>query len=203
MATISFFADTEAVQNLNGSGLGFFGSSFGNSVAVGAYQTTTYITDGNGTIEGPQVNNIQWKHPGSGAVNGGASDDLQHIPNRLATLNIRFTHGSAVRTQNVKFRVFDRSSINNDPSGVTCAVAELIHPTVSAGPGGSGDSLWEFPTGSSVIMSLVASPGMSGLRPNGPSTSADRHDWYLAISASPDSIGSKTQFAGYVELEYL
>lgn len=30
-----------------------------------------------------------------------------------------------------------------------------------------------------------------------------RHDWYLALSASPDSIGSKTDFGLYFTLEYL
>ena len=203
MAAINFFADTEHVQNLNGSGLGFFGTTFGNSVAVGAYQETTYVTDGNGTIEGPQVNNTLWTHPGSGSVNGAGSDDLTHMTNRLATLNVRFTHGSAIRTQNAKWRVFDRSSINNDPSGVTCACAEIIHPNPTAGAGGSGDSTWNFPTGSSVIMDLAASPGQSGLSPNGLSTIDARHDWYVALSASPDSIGSKTQFGGYFEVEYL
>lgn len=30
-----------------------------------------------------------------------------------------------------------------------------------------------------------------------------RHDWYVALSAEPDSIGSKTEFALYFTLEYL
>lgn len=203
MATINFFSDTEQVENLNGSGLGFFGSSFGNSVDVGSYQDTTYITNGAGTTQGPQVDNIKWTHPASGSVNGAASLALTSIANRLSTLNIRFTHSTNVKTQNVKLRIYDRSNINNPASGVTTKVAELIHPAVSNGPGGSGDSAWNTPTGSSVIMSLVSSPGMSGLSPNGPSTTQDRHDWYVAISASPDSIGSKTLYGLYVELEYL
>lgn len=52
-------------------------------------------------------------------------------------------------------------------------------------------------------MTCVASPGISGQRPNGAQTSATQHDWYFAISASPDSIGSKTMFALYFETEYL
>jgi hypothetical protein len=52
-------------------------------------------------------------------------------------------------------------------------------------------------------MSLANSPGMSGLSPDGSGTVSDRHDWFLAISSSPDTIGSKTQYAMWVELEYL
>ncbi len=205
MATISFYSgETFSIDNLSGSGLGFYGGGFGQSVEVGSYQDTTFITNGAGTSQGPQVDNIKWLNTASGIINGASSGvPLTSIPNYLASLNVRFTHTSAVRTQNVKLRIYDRSNINNQASGVTCKVAELIHPDLVQNNNGSGSTTWQTPTGSSVIMSLVASPGMSGLRPNGASTSADQHDWYLAISASPDSIGSKTQFAAYVELEYL
>lgn len=203
MADLSFFADDNGVKNLSGSGLGFFGSSFGQSVEVGEYQDSTYITNGNGTTEGPQVNNVKWTHPGSGSINGLSSVKLTEITNKLAPLNIRFTHSSEVRTQNAKLRIFDRSNINNPASGVTTKVAEIIHPDPVQNDNGSGDSTWETPAGSGTVMDLVASPGMSGLRPNGVSTTADRHDWYVAISASPDSIGSKSLYAAYVELEYL
>jgi|10_taG_2_1085330.scaffolds.fasta_scaffold11194_3 hypothetical protein len=203
MATISFHADDNGITNLNGSGLGFYGSSFGSSVEVGSYQTSTFITDANGTIQGPQVNDNKWKHPGSGSINGLGSVALTQITNALATLNVRFSHTSAVKTQNSKLRIFDRTNINNPASGVTTKVAEIIHPDVVQNNNGSGDTTWNTPTGSAVIMDLVASPGMSGQRPNGSDTTADRHDYYVAISASPDSIGSKNLYGLYVELEYL
>lgn len=204
MATISFFSGTNHVDNLSGSGLGFYGGGFGYSVAVGSYQETTFITNGAGTTQGPQCNNIKYMNIGSGIINSASSGvPLISIPNYLSSLNIRFTHDSAVRTQNAKVYIYDRSSVNNPASGVTCKVAEVIHPGLTQVPTGSGDSTWLTPTGSSVVVDLVASPGMSGLSPSGPSTSADRHDWYLAISASPNSIGSKTSFGLYCLLEYL
>lgn len=141
--------------------------------------------------------------PDSGIINSAASGvGLLAIPNVNATLNINFNHSSAVQTQNVKLRIYDRNNINNNPSGVTCKVAEIIHPSDVQTLTGSGDSSWTTVYGSSVILDLVASPGTSGLRPNGASTSSTNHDWYVAITASPDSIGSKL-FALYVELEYL
>lgn len=206
MASIDFFADNFGVQNLNGSGLGFFGTGFGRSVAVGEWQGTTFITDGNGTTEGAQVNNIKWAHPNSGSINGAAEVVLTAIPNYLATLNVRFTHSSDVQTQNCKLRIYDRSSINNAPSGVTCKVAELIHPDTVQNDNGSGDTSWLTPVGSAVVMDLAPSPGLSGIYAGNGSNStvtSTRHDHYLAITASPDSIGSKNQFALYVEMEYL
>ena len=205
MATIDFYADSFQVENLNGSGLGFYGSSFGASVDVGSFQDLTFITDANGTTEGPQVNNIKWTASDSGNINGGGDVVLTAIPNYLATLNVRFTHTSAVKTQNSVCRIYDRSTITNAASGVTTYVAELIHPDTVQNDNGSGDATWVNGTSGSdsVAINMVSSPGYSGERESGSETYSDQHDYYLAISASPDSIGSKTDYGLYVELEYL
>lgn len=202
MATIEFRADDNGITNLNGSGLGFFGASFGSSVDVGSYQTTTFITNDDGTIEGEQVHNIQWKHSASGSINGAAPVNVLQIPNQLATLNIRFTHSTAVKTQNASVRIYDRSSINNDPSGVLAKLIEIRHPDTVQNSNGSGSAAWQTIAGSGSTLSLVASPGSGGQRPSGVDTKDDRHDWYLGITCSPNSVGSKT-FALYMETEYL
>jgi hypothetical protein len=204
MAQISFYVDNFHLLNTGGSGIGFYSSAFGGSVGVGNYQDTTFITDSNGSVQGEQINNIKWTHPNSGSINGATSVELTKIPNYLSTLNVRFTHSTTVNTQNVKLRIYDRSSINNNPSGVTCKVAELIHPDTVQNNNGSGDTSWLTPRGSSVVVDLAQSPGLSGIYAGGGSAgvSATQHDWYVAISPSPDSVGSKL-FALYVELEYL
>lgn len=203
MASIAFYSGTNFIDNLSNSGVGFYGAGFGYSVPVGSYQDTTYITNSNGTSQGPQCNNIKYLNDRSGIINSAsAGTGLLWIPNAYATLNVRFTHTSAVKTQNAKLYIYDRTNTNNDPSGVTCKVAELIHPDPVANNNGSGSSTWVKPTGSSLVMSLATSPGMSGLCPNGASITSDRHDFYIAISASPDSIGSKS-FAAYFSVEYL
>jgi hypothetical protein len=204
MASIIFRSGSFGIHNISGSGLGFYGTTFGNSVEVGAYQTTTWITNAAGTAQGPQVDNITWTHPNSGSINGAASKNLLDIPNHLCPLNIRFNHSSAVRTQNARLRIFDRTNINNNASGVTTKFAEVVHPSITqTGSLGSGVSSWDTPNGSSVVVSLIASPGHSGIRPNGAGTTDMNHDWYGAISASPDSIGSKTLYGLYFQVEYL
>lgn len=210
MAAIDYYINTGADFNINTglSGLGFFGAGgFGASVAVGAWQGRTFVTDGNGTVQGPEAQNVQFLNAGSGVLGQtGTGIGLQAIPNWQGTLNIRFTHSSAVRTQNVELRIYDRSNINNPASGVTTKVAELIHPGPTQVANGSGDSQWLTPAGSAVVVQLAPSPGLSGIfAGNGTNStlSATRHDNYVAISASPDSIGAKTLYGLYTSLEYL
>ena len=202
MAQIDFYANSFAVTNLTTSGLGFYGAGFGNSVPVGSYNSTTFITDANGTVEGSQVNNVKYIHPSSGQVNGGGDVLVNTIPNYLATLNIRFTHSSTVLAENVELRIYDRINTNNDPSGVTCQVAELIQ-TDNVYTTGSGDSTWTDVHGSGVTLTLADSPGISGLYAGGGGLSSQRHDWFTILSPSPDSIGSKTFFGLSVSLSYL
>lgn len=204
-AAINFFAGQNfAINNISGSGLGFYGDAgFAASVSVGAYQGRTYITDSNGTSQGAEVANVKYLSAPSGILGQTSSGlPLICIPNYQATLNIRFTNDSAVKTQNVSVRFYDRVSINNDPSGVTVKCAEIRHPALLQSATGSGDTTWVTPRGSAVTMTLVASPGVSGERPAGANTTATQHDHYLAISCSPDTIGSKL-FAVYASLEYL
>ncbi|MFQ3675224.1 MAG: hypothetical protein SNJ64_01610 [Endomicrobiia bacterium] len=104
---------------------------------------------------------------------------------------------------NAEVRIFDRVNINNPPSGVTCMIADIVHPDNVQNNNGSGSTNWVNAGGSGSVLSLITSPGTSGLRPSGTGTTDTRHDWFLAISASPDSVGSKTQFGLYVSLEYL
>lgn len=212
MASINFFAGGYGfpINNLNNSGLGFFGAGgFGQSVAVNAWQGSTFITDGNGISQGPQTNNVQYVHPNSGAVQGGVIVTNTKIPNYQSTLNVHFNNSTPVRTQNAKLYIYDRTSTSNPPSGVTCAVVMVVHTDTTQSTGGSGGTSWEFPAGSSYLNASILnngssfSPGTSGYSPNGGATIDSNHDWYFNLSASPNSIGSKTFFGLLFSTEYL
>jgi hypothetical protein len=56
--------------------------------------------------------------------------------------------------------------------------------------------------GSGQQLNLVDSPGVSGLSPLGPATTATRHDWYVALSVSPTIPGDAT-FKFRVDLEFI
>jgi hypothetical protein len=216
-AAITFFAGLGQVDQYQfghetpASGLGFYGTSFGNSVQVDYWQQSTFITNAGGSTEGQQANNVtrdelnDANNPTatSGSINGANAIFIRRMPNNSGTLNLRFTYDSAVNVQNAKAYIYDRLVKTNNPSGVTCAIAELVHPWDSVAiVSTSGSATWTeiTDTGTNYI-SLTNSPGESGLVPG---LLADtQHDWYLILAASPDSIGSKTQFGLYFELEYL
>lgn len=209
MATLQFFAGQGSPTELvGGSGLGFYGSSFGSSVSVGSYGDTIYITNNVGADQGPQADNFKYiasDNPGtgSGILNGSTQLNLTSVPNDVATLNIRFSHGSTVQTQNGEVRFYNRTDPDVAPTAVTVKAAEIIHPDPTQVDNGSGDADWITPGGSTTVVDLIDSPGTSGERPDGASTTDTQHDWYIVMSSSPDSIGSKTEFGLYCSLEYL
>jgi hypothetical protein len=207
-ADIKWYAGTDFnVNDTAGSGLGFYGAGgFGASIAVGAWQDRTFITNAAGTAQGPEADNCKYLNP-TGVILGqsGSGILLTQVPNYLSTVNPRFTYDAAVKTQNVKLYIYDRVTPASPASGVTTAVAEIVHPDNTQANNGSGSSAWQIFSGGVVTspMTLTASPGTSGLRPSGSSTTDARHDWYLALSSSPDAIGSHTQYGAYLSLEYL
>jgi hypothetical protein len=211
MALIQFIAQGpgSVISNLSGSGLGFYGSDgFGASVGVGNWQGTTFVTDSTGTVQGPQCHNIQYINSASGLIDSATSGvKLTQIPNYECPLNIRFTNATPVNVQNAKVMIFDRTNINNAASGVETAVAEVVHPDTVQNNNGSGDDNWQVfnyqTPGSSTPLS--ASPGTSGQYggTQNATHSDTEHDWYLALSASPDSIGAKNLYGLYCYLEYL
>lgn len=206
-ATINFLANGFTISG--GSGLGFFGTAFGNSINVGSFNQNTYITDGAGINQGPAGNNIQFYNGTSGYLgNNLVPTGLTYMPNNQATLNIRFNNDTAVQTTNYQLFIYDRINTNNPASGVVTYCAELVHVNPVANNTGSGSTTWFAFSGiasqTGIYMTLFNSPGQSGVYNNTSSTRPDtQHDSFLAITASPLSIGSKSQYGLYVSLQYL
>jgi hypothetical protein len=243
MADIKFYAniigstggtDGELISHAAGSGLGFYGSTFGVSVPVGSQQTTTYVTNALGTNQGSRLHNTAMSTTGSSSVkgtvivDGATAINLDVLPNYLCPLNIRFSHSSPVKVQNCKLRIFDRNNIANHASGVATYVFEARHPStlqvLNSQPvtnlshrGRTDNSWYEFDaSGSMSDMIFTSSPGASGKNSNtsdvnspnlghlttdGPTHQSTRHDWYLALSSEPVTIGSKTQYGLYFTAE--
>ena len=210
-AAINFYAGQGAgvFVNLNASGLGFFGASFGTSVQVGEYQDSTFISASDGSTEGPQATNCKYDTVTSGVIIDGAA---AVVPSAVAinsgTLNIRFTFDSPVKTQNCELRIFDRTTITAGAEGVTTQVLQVANGGSGVSSSGTAEAPashtgWITPSGSGVTVALLSSAGSGGLSPSGTDTQDTRHDWYTCLSATPLSIGSKENFGMYVQLEYL
>ncbi len=165
---------------------------------------------------------------GEVSINGDASIPLSNLPNMSCPLNIRFSHSEPVKVQNCKLRIFDRINVGNHASGVTTYVYEARHPNneednpelahkAFVKSSSSPNKWFDFTPGTTMSdFNLTPSPGTQGTNttlndpalPTNGTTEGDshnslQHDWYLALSSEPDSIGSKTNYALYVTLEYL
>ncbi|KKN98920.1 hypothetical protein LCGC14_0141650 [marine sediment metagenome] len=209
-AAITFYAGQGGGTwvNQNASGLGFFGTTFGTSVQVGQYQDTSYITTGNGSAEGPQATNNKFITSSGISVDGDVTVAPSAVAVNSGTMNIRFTFDSAVKTQNCQLRIFDRTTINNGATGVTTQVVQYANGGSGVTSSGTAEAAashtgWIAPSGSGVTMALLSSAGTSGLSPSGTDTIDTRHDWYIGLSCTPLSIGSKELFGLYTQLEYL
>lgn len=150
------------VNDLSGSGIGFFGATAGSSVAVNSYQDTSYVTNGNGSTIADATNNIKYVSDAwpSGkcvldAVPGSPSTcGLSGVRTMYGTVGIMFGHTSAVNVQNCQLRIYDRGNVNYPASGVNTKVAEIVNygggtfatqgidDGLCAGNTGSGDLWW-------------------------------------------------------------
>lgn len=223
-------SDGELINHSAGSGIGFYGSNFGVSVPIGTPQSTTFVTNSIGSNQGSQLNNTAMVTSGNSvtigtvSINGASAVNLDRLPNYLCPLNIRFTHSEAVRVQNCKLRIFDRNNIANHASGVVTYVYESRHPsslqTISnlSHRGRVANSWYEFDSLDAMTdMPFTSSPGVSGTNTNVSDTNSNlgylsqngslhesvRHDWYVALSSEPVTVGSKTQYGLYFSIEYL
>lgn len=255
MAQIQFFAnvasnsinDTPNLIDTTVSGIGFYGSDHGVAVAIGAQQSTTFLTDkDSGTDKGLQLNNTAKASDTEVLLNNSNVPlSLGNLPNYQCPLNIRFTHTpEAVRVQNCRLRIFNRLDIGVSANGVTTHIFEARHPNGTQNEGlslshrapdavstefnwttflgydpDSGDDTDES---GGVDMLLTESPGAYGKNEledtnsttelqtlyniesnEGAAHTSNQHDWYLAISSEPESIGSKTDYGLYFSCEYL
>ena len=126
MAEITFGIGSQ--QNIAGSGLGFYGATFGSSVQIGSFQETTFVTNAAGTSQGPAATNIKFASPGSGISSAvGSGIPLTKINSGNRTFHINFDHTSHVNVQNCQMRIYDRENINYPASGVVTKVAEIVN----------------------------------------------------------------------------
>jgi hypothetical protein len=208
-------SDGTNLNSLAGSGIGFYGAGgFGASVTIGDFNSRSFETDASGLLQGNELWNNKYLNP-TGVILGqtGSGIPLNCIPNQQAVVNPRFVADSPVRVQNATFTFYDRVSTSNPPSGLVAVAYEVRHPGSGQTPDGSGGpgtpvisgnhAWWLWGTGTPTgAMPLSASPGTSGLSPSGSSTVDTRHDYYLSISTSPTTTGTKL-FACSLYLEYL
>lgn len=215
-ATLAFLAGQNTVADISNMALGFYGpNNFGTTIRVSQWADNTYVSDPSGTTQGAKACNVKYIDSQTGQLGTGDTHNLRDIPNSLATLNVRFTNDTACLAQNVTATFYDRSNPANPPVGCTMKMAEIVHPSTTMNPSsptGTGSASWAMPGGAGgtingrvydAPLSLTNSPGPNSANAGGAAVASTTHDWFLALAASPDSIGSKTYVGVYISLEYL
>ena len=126
MAEITFGVDN--YSNIVGSGLGFYGATFGSSVQIGAFQDKTFVTNSAGTTEGPATTNIKFTVPATGAPSTiGSGIPITKINSSNSTFHINFDHSTDVNVQNCQLRIYDRTNTDFPASGVVTKVCEMVN----------------------------------------------------------------------------
>lgn len=166
MADITFSVlDNQTAIGVNGSGLGFFGANYGNSVPTTEYQRSTYVTDGLGGNPRGAARNTRFL----GDFNQGDNNPtgihcsidsqtgvLLRTNSKAATLRINFNHSTSVNVQNCQLRIYDRTNIDYPATGVVTKVAEIVNFSGIAHGGTDG---WINQPGNDFVSTLGYASG--------------------------------------------
>ena len=188
MATFAFslqgsdpttIAETDIIQFAAAGG-------FDSKITVNQYNDTTHVkaSGGSDLSDGNLPNNVKFisQSGGTGGDSqadwGDGTEDLDQITNGEATLKITFSDDASVVTEEAIFYAYDGTTPATAPTGVDFRAAEV------------GDTNWTEAEGSGSALAL-----------DDQLTPATSHDFYIAASMSPTSVGLK-EFAVRMELVY-
>jgi hypothetical protein len=188
MATFTWYLQGGSPTTIEATDIVQFAGAtgFDSKVTVGEYNDTTHVKSSVGANDSsgntPNNNKFISQSGGTGGDSqadwGDGTEDLDQITDAECALKINFSDASSVSTEDAIFYAYNGTTPATAPTGVTFVAAE------------GGDANWTGAEGSGSALALDD---------QGASTS---HDFYIAISASPDSVGLKDAFALRIELTY-
>lgn len=171
-----------ATDKLQFAGAGGFDSK----ITVAEYNDSMHVKSNVGANDSsgntPNNNKFISQSGGTGGDSqadwGDGTEDLDQITTGEAALKINFSDGASVITEDAVFYAYDGSTPATAPTGITFVAAEV------------GDANFTGAEGSGSALALDDN------------TAGTSHDYYIALSASPDSVGLKDAFALRIELTY-
>ena len=181
--------------------LGFFGAAGApnSPIIVGQYNVRAHVTDYLGNDYGQLIGAT---FTGSSSISMSGEPWLltfADIPVISGTVLARFTepNGTNVETQNCVLRAvdLDANHIAQDVTASTVTNATIYAAELANSEGNSNDSAW-------TQLSDGAGGG-SDLTLSAQTVEAVVHDFHILVSLSPGQAGRKTDFALYVQLEFL
>jgi hypothetical protein len=158
MAEIQFKVQDvgNGVISVAGSGLGFFGANYGNSVPTTEYQRSTFVTNADGSISAGAARNTRFladNNPTGIVCGAAATGTLLTTNSNAATLWITFSHTTSVKVQNCQLRIWDRGNVDYPATGVVTKVAELVNFS------GQSASQWYTTRGNDIVAGLGYASG--------------------------------------------
>jgi hypothetical protein len=161
--------------------LQFAKATFDSPITITEYNDSTHIESSTGTdlSSGNSPKNSKFLTSSTVSINGGTSESLSGVTTANCPLKITFAHGVSVITYDAVFYAYDGTTTTVAPTDVTFKAAE------------QGSASWTTAGGSASAVALANN-----------STPATSHDYYILVSASPDSVGEKTAFKVRIELTY-
>ena len=171
----------------SGSYVGFYGTTFNQSIPLNNYNQLTIATDRLGTTNNGELPNAQFTTPGYGifknVTHGTISGSIGTLFSNTGadmTLHIRITSGSAVFLTNVNLIAFSGISLAQAPQNVQVIVFE------------SGRTSWTPMVG--VSQPLALTPHTA--------TATAIHDYYVSISISPTTKAETHQTLFALQADY-
>lgn len=160
--------------------IAFSDGTFGNPIQVSSYNDGTHVRSSGGSDDslGNTPNNV--KYIASGTADwGDGTESLANMTTGEATLKITIAESVSITVTDITMYAYDGTTTTNAPSGMIVQLAE------------QGDSAWTQAHGSGSALSISDS-----------STPATSHAFYVAISASPTSVGVKSANKVRIEFTY-
>lgn len=147
------------------------GTAVTDNVTVNSYQDGTHISNSSDVQQdtNPYVHNVKYLTSTTMSLDGAGSANLSTLTTANAPLKINFSDASSVTTTNAKFYAYDGTTDATAMAGVNFYAAEA-----------GVTSTWVAANGSAAALSIQDD------------TTATSHDYYLALSASPTSVGAKS-----------
>ena len=160
--------------------IAFSNGTFGQPIQVGSYNDKTHVRTSGGTDKSASnsPHNTKYLTSTTMSLNGGASANLSTLTTANSPLKITVSESVNITVTGVKMYAYDGTTTTNAPSGMNVYLAE------------QGDTAWVQAHGSGSALEL-----------DDHSTAATSHDFYVAISASPTSVGVKS--ANKLRLEFV
>lgn len=188
MATFTFELQGTSDTTIDGTDLIQFAGAggFDSNITVGEYNDTTHVKTSGAANKssGNTPNNVKFISQAGGTGGdsqadwGDGTEDLDAILDAECTLKINFSDAASVATTSAIFYAYDGTTTTSGPTDITFVAAE------------QGDTNWTAAEGSGSALALADQ------------SAATSHDFFIACSASPDSVGLKSDFTVRIELTY-